>query len=158
MSSTALLEPDVPSVGTVLEKIKEHNGDVLGCVVVSGKSVYHNLPDPYDLLDIRSIGDYACNIFALMDALETGESVFEEAFLEYQGHSFLARALDHGGVLLLVANPVKRGVFRTLQLGVGLFVGPLLRALAAEELPPAGRPRRRVRPSERLRRIFAGLA
>lgn len=156
MPSIGLPEADVPSVGTVLDKITEHNDNVLGCIVASGDVVYHNLPEPYHLLDIRSIAEAAGNIFALIDALDTDDGVFQEAFLEYQGHSILARSLDNGGVLLLVAKPVTRGVFRTWHLGVGLFVGPLMRALAADEVPVADPPPRRFRPTERLRRIFTG--
>jgi len=151
---SAAPDPAAP-VRAILRKIARHNPDVLGCIVTWRDAIYYDLPEPYDMMDVVAAAEYARNVFALTEALETGEAPFEEAFLEFEGHSLLAQALDDG-VLLLVTQPVKRGVFRKMQLGVGLFLRPLRRALA-EAAGHGASAARRPRPAERLRRVFAGL-
>ncbi|MEM9141311.1 MAG: hypothetical protein AAGB15_15890 [Pseudomonadota bacterium] len=146
------------SVETVLGKIAHHNADILGCVAAYGDHIYSSLPDIYDLVDLEGVLEYAANMFAMTDILDTDKSQFHEIFLEFQGHSFIARRLSDG-YLLMVAKPVPRSAFRRMQMGLNLFMRPLERALRAtvdQEAATAASVMRR--PASRLRRVFGGLA
>lgn len=145
-----------PSVEKVLERISHHNSDVLGCVAALDDDIYSNLPEIYDLIDVEAVVEYAINVFRLTDALETGQDPFDEIYLEFQSHSFMARQLDDG-ILILVNKPMQRGAFRKVQLGVNLFLKPLHKALLhaagrADEVVPITQ-----RPNSRLRRVFGNL-
>lgn len=146
------------SVEKVLRKIAHHNSDVLGCIAAFDGGTVSTLPEVYDLVDIDAVVECANNMFVITDVLETGEEPFQEVFLEFQGHSFIVHKLETG-MLILVANPVKRGVFRKMQLGLSLFLKPLERAIQrkineahAAETAQSGRLGARG-----LRRVFRGL-
>lgn len=150
--------PSDVSVEKVLAKIAHHNRDVIGCIAAANGQIFSTLPEIYDLIDIDGVVEYATNMFAIMDVLETGEEPFEEIFLEFQGHSFIVRKID-GATLILVTKPIKRGSFRKMQLGLNLFLKPLERAIRiavseaqlveAAKAPKAG--------ARGLRRVFRGL-
>ena len=146
------------SVDQVLGKIAHHNSDVLGCIAAHDDHIYSSLPEIYDLIDVDAIIEYAANMFAITEVLETGPEPFEEVFLEFQGHSFLVRKLELG-TLILVTKPVQRGAFRKMQLGLNLFLKPLQRALedaANGTDAPAPKQHRKSGPRG-LRRVFGGL-
>lgn len=122
------------SVETVLDKISAHNSDVVGCIAKRGDAIYQNLPEMYDLLDTDGVAEYAENMFALTDGLQTEYSAFEQLFLEYENHSIFARRLDDG-LLLLLNRPMERDQFKRMQVGVNLFLKPLTRALQDVDAP-----------------------
>lgn len=119
------------SVETVLQKISDHNADVLGCIATHGDKVHHNLPDLYELIDTDAVTEYASNMFTVTDALETEHEPFNHLFLEYAGHSIYARRLDDG-VLVLANRAMERANFKKMQVGVNLFIKPLKRALSGD--------------------------
>ena len=125
------------SVEKVLSKITAHNTDVLGCVASTGGKTYSNLPVLYELVEAGAVAEYAGIMFEATDALETEHDEFNQLFLEYAGHSIYARRLDDG-VLVLVNKPIERSSFKKMQVGVNLFMKPLLKALSGEG--PASRP------------------
>lgn len=136
------------SVRAVLDKIRNHNADVRGCIAASGGVVHHNLPDDLTGIDAAALGEHAANLFAVSGALDDGGQDYATASLEYAGHSVLARRLDDG-VLVVICQPMRRAGFRKLEIGVTLFIGPLRAALGPEPLqqplatpspgPPAAR-------------------
>lgn len=127
------------SVEAVLNKISEHNSDVLGCIAVHDGKVFANLPDMYDLVDTKSVIERAENMLMLTDGLDTGHDPFDQLFLEYEHHSVFARRLDDG-VLLLLNKPMERSRFKKVQIGVNLFLKPLAKALQAADQPESKPP------------------
>ncbi|MEL7464443.1 MAG: hypothetical protein AAFN79_10275 [Pseudomonadota bacterium] len=122
------------SVETVLDKLREHNVGVIGCLATHGGASYSNLKEPYELIDGQSVGEEARQIFELFDGLEAPEAGIDEVFLEMRHHSIYAHRLDDG-VLVVLNKPMDRSVFRRLKVGVNLFVKPLKRELANGEAP-----------------------
>jgi hypothetical protein len=131
-------------VKDVLDKITDHNSDVLGCIVKAKGETFHNLPEMYDMVDANAVGEYAENTFSLTDELGTGKADLEQLFLEFTHHSFYARKIEDG-VLLLLNKPIQRRAFKKMQVGVNLYMKPLKRAIdekdaaasaAATEAPP----------------------
>lgn len=122
------------SVEQVLDKISAHNTDVVGCIAKRGDTIYQNLPEMYDMLDTDGVTEYAENMFALTDDLQTDHAAFEQLFLEYENHSVFARRLD-GGFLLLLNKSMERTQFKRMQVGVNLFLKPLDRALQEVDEP-----------------------
>ena len=118
------------SVDTVLEKITRHNSDVLGGIAAADGEVFSNLPETYELNDLEGLIERATNIFQVTDELGTGQAGFDQAFLEFSGHSFYARRMSYG-VLILLNKPIQRRHFKKMQVGVNLFLKPLERALRA---------------------------
>lgn len=116
------------SVERVLDKIAAHNSDVIGCIVSRAGRIFENLPEMYDLVDREDLADKASNIFVLADELQADPAGFDQTFLEFPGYSVFAKRIDDG-VLLLLNNPIERGVFKKMQVGVNLFLKPLKRAL-----------------------------
>lgn len=145
------------SVEEVLSKITKHNADVLGCLAAAGDKVYSDLPSLYEMVDVENVIETATNMFRMADQLETGHAPFDQVFLEFESHSFFARQIDQG-LLVLVNRPTQRGSFKKLQLGINLFLKPLERALAAEggltERSFVEVERKRPNP---LRRVFGHL-
>ena len=122
------------SVEDVLEKISEHNSDVLGCIAVQDGTVYSRLPDMYDLVDTTEVIERAQNMLDLTDGLETEHAAFDQMFLEYEHHSVYARRLNDG-VLLLLNKPIDRSRFKKMQVGVNLFLKSLNKALESANQP-----------------------
>ena len=122
------------SVETVLEKIRSHNPDVLGCIVKRGDELWLNLPEMYDLIDADEVTEHAENMFTLTDGLETEHEAFDQMFLEFENHSIFARKIDDG-LLFLLSKPMERPQFKKLQVGVNLFLKPLSRAMQETEMP-----------------------
>ena len=117
------------SVEAILEKMTEHNSDVLGCIAMADDRTWSNLPDLYDVIDRQAISEHAMNLFQVTDGLETDHDPFDQLFLEFESHSFYVRRLDD--VLLLLLNkPMRRTHFKKMQVGVNLFLKPLQRAIA----------------------------
>jgi len=145
------------SVDQVLRKISHHNSDVFGCVATCEEQIYSSLPEIYDLIDVKAVIEYANNMFAITELLETVEETFDEVFLEFQGHSFVVRKL-RVGLLILVSKPIRRGAFRKMQLGMTLFLKPLERSLleASGEKQIAEAPKA-LRGARGLRRVFGNL-
>lgn len=127
------------SVEAILDKISAHNADVVGCIAKHGDTIYKNLPDLYDMLDAGEVTEYAENMFALTDGLETDHAAFEQLFLEFENHSVFARRLEDG-LLLLLNEPMERSQFKRMQVGVNLFLKPLDRALKEKVVPPQETP------------------
>ena len=116
------------SVEIVLQKICDHNKEVIGCIASHQGAVYRQLPAMYDLVDPDQLSEHAGNVFTLMDGLESGEGAFDRIFMEFHDHSIAARRLDEG-VLVIIANPVARAEFRKTEIGINLFMKPLRTAL-----------------------------
>ena len=127
------------SVEAVLNKISEHNSDVLGCIAVHDGKVFSNLPAMYDLVDTKSVIERAENMLLLTDGLETEHAPFDQLFLEYEHHSVFTRRLDDA-VLLLLNKPMERSRFKKVQIGVNLFLKPLAKALEKADQPMAKPP------------------
>lgn len=145
------------SVDQVLRKISHHNSDIFGCLATCEDRVYSSLPEIYDLIDVEAVVEYAHNMFAITEMLETVEETFDEVFLEFQGHSFVIRKL-RVGLLILVSKPIKRGAFRKMQLGMTLFLKPLERVLlSASAQKPVAVPRKSLSGARGLRRVFGNL-
>ena len=125
------------SVEQVLSAIGARNQDIIGCVVVTEQSIYNNLSGSAKAVDVDSIVNYTSNMFEISRALDRKVTPFNQLFLEYAGHSIYARRLDDG-VLVLVNKPIERSSFKKMQVGVNLFMKPLLKALSGEG--PASRP------------------
>lgn len=123
------------SVEAVLDKITGHNADVLGCIVKVKDTTFHNLPEKYDMVDADAVGEYADSMFTVTGELETGQDGLEQLFLEFTHHSFYARKIDDG-ILLLLNKPIQRRAFKKMQVGVNLFMKPLKRALDETDEPP----------------------
>lgn len=153
------------SVEMVLDKISTHNTDVLGCIAAKGSQVFDNLPELYSLVDKEGVAEHAMNMFAATDALETDHAAFDQLFLEHDGHSFYARRLEDG-VLVLVNRPIERAQFKKMQIGVNLFMKPLKAALEQapdgpapivatrkEDAPPEPEPEKR----RGLGRLYRGV-
>lgn len=121
-------------VETVLNKIADHNSSVIACIASKGGRTWNNLPDMYSMVDTEGASEHAANIFAVTDGLETEHLPFDQLFLEFDNHSFYARRLEDG-LLLLMNEPMERASFKKMQVGVNLFVKPLRQAMdhAAEE-------------------------
>lgn len=119
------------SVEVVLDKLKEHNVGVIGCLATHKGQSYSNLKDPYELVDASAVGEEALQIFELFDALDGPEANIDEVFLEMRHHSVFAHRLDEG-VLVVLNKPMERTVFRRLKVGVNLYLKPLKRQLAGE--------------------------
>lgn len=117
------------SVDRVLKKIVEHNNNVLGCITLWDGQIYHNLPPRFELVQCLDVAEHADNIFTLAENLETGRRPFDQTFLEFAEYSFFARKLEKG-VLVLVTDPIERGDFKRIQVGINLFLKPLRRALS----------------------------
>lgn len=145
------------SVDQVLRKISHHNSDVFGCVATCEEKIYSSLPEIYDLIDVEAVVEYANNMFAITELLESVEETFDEVFLEFQGHSFVVRKL-RVGFLILVSKPIRRGAFRKMQLGMTLFLKPLEQALlqASGEAQITEAPKT-LRGARGLRRVFTNL-
>ena len=124
------------SIERVLDKIVKHNEPVLGGIVMSAGKVYQNLPERYELVEALDVAEYAENIFELADSLEAGPRGFDQTFMEFEEYSFFTRKLDDG-VLVLLTEPIERGTFKKMQVGVNLFMKPLQRELAADPAPRA---------------------
>ncbi|MEL6794446.1 MAG: hypothetical protein AAFP78_13380 [Pseudomonadota bacterium] len=124
------------SVETVLDKLREHNVGVIGCLATHGSSTYTNLKEPYELIDGKSVGEEAQQIFELFDGLSAPEAGVDEVFLEMRHHSIYAHRLEDG-VLVVLNKPMDRSVFRRLKVGVNLFVKPLKRELQNGDAPAA---------------------
>lgn len=127
------------SVNAVLDKLKEHNAGVIGCLATHGAESYHNLSAPYELVDAQTVSEEASQVFELMDSLEDPTAEFEEFFLEMKSHSVFAHRLDDG-VLVVLNKRVDRAVFRRLKVGVNLFIKPLKRELVKPPEPVAPPP------------------
>ncbi|MEM7057000.1 MAG: hypothetical protein AAF557_05380 [Pseudomonadota bacterium] len=124
------------SVERVLNKVVQHNDQILGCILLSSGKVYDNLPERYELVDVLEVAENAESIFELAGTLEAGPNGFDQAFLEFEEYSFFARTLDEG-VLVLLTNPIERSAFKKMQVGVNLFMKPLRRELAGQAVPAA---------------------
>ena len=124
------------SVETVLNKLREHNVGVIGCLATHGGASYTNLKEPYELIDAKSVGEEAWQIFELFDGLSAPEAGIDEVFLEMRHHSVYAHRLEDG-VLVVLNKPMDRSVFRRLKVGVNLFVKPLKRELENGDAPVA---------------------
>lgn len=145
------------SVDEVLRKISHHNSDAFGCLATCDGKTYSSLPEIYDLIDVEAVVEYAYNMFAITEMLETVEETFDEVFMEFQGHSFVVRRLRIG-LLILVAKPIRRGAFRKMQLGLTLFLKPLERALLlASGTKTAPEQSKALRGARGLRRVFGNL-
>ncbi|MEM7422630.1 MAG: hypothetical protein AAF334_02850 [Pseudomonadota bacterium] len=123
------------SVETVLNKIREHNSDVIGCIVMVGGRLWTTLPDLYAMIDAAGAAEHAANLFAVTDGLETDHAPMDQLFIEFDNHSFYARRLEEG-VLLLLNTPIQRAQFKKMQIGVNLFVKPLVREIARAPATP----------------------
>lgn len=119
------------SVDRVLNKIVQHNDQILGCILLADGQVYNNLPDRFELVDVLEVAEAAESIFELASSMEAGPNGFDQAFLEFDEYSFFARTLDDG-VLVLLTKPIERSVFKKLQVGVNLFMKPLRRELTGQ--------------------------
>ena len=146
------------SVETVLQKLCDHNKDVLGCIASHHDAVYHQLPEMYDLIDSNQIREHAENVFTLMDGLEPGEGAFDRMFMEFQSHSIAARRLEDG-VLVIIANPIARAEFRKTEIGINLFLKPLKSAM--DGAPVGGSEAEQSAPqaskSSRPKRMYRGV-
>ena len=149
------------SVETVLKKICDHNAEVTGCIASHGGTVFHELPEMYELIDANGMCEHVENMFTLMDGLETGADPFDQLFLEYQEHSVAARRLEDG-VLVLIATPVARADFKKTQVGVNLFLKPLKRALvepvATAPAAPEAAEAPAAKPAAPVKRMYRGVA
>lgn len=116
------------SVEMVLDKIKAHNADVLGCIAKRGDDIWGNLPEIYELVDTGEVTEHAENVFALTEGLESEHAPFDQMFLEFENHSIFARKVEDG-LLFLLSKPMERSQFKKMQLGVNLFLKPLSRAM-----------------------------
>lgn len=154
-------------VNDVLDKITDHNSDVLGCIVKAKGVTFHNLPEKYDMVDAEAVGEYAENTFSLTDELGTGKADLEQLFLEFTHHSFYARKIEDG-VLLLLNKPIQRRAFKKMQVGVNLYMKPLKRAIDENDAPPAAEappqeaapeqaPEAKQEPRRRGRRFYRGV-
>lgn len=120
------------SIERVLSKIVQHNEPILGCILLNGSKVHHNLPDRYELIDVLDVAENAESIFELAGSLDTGPHGFDQVFLEFEEYSFFARRMEEG-VLVLLSKPIERSAFKKLQVGVNLFMKPLRRELTGSE-------------------------
>lgn len=143
------------SVETVLNKLRDHNDGVIGCLATHGDASYHNFKDPYEVVDAATVGEEAQQMFELMDTLSNPETRFDEVFLEMNQHSVFAHRLEDG-VLVVLNKRVDRSVFRRLKVGVNLFVKPLKRMLDDPDAPPPGgdTPKKEVK----KQRFYRGVA
>lgn len=143
------------SVETVLDKISNHNSDIIGCIATRGDRVFHNLPGAYQVVDARALTEHAANMFTVMEELGSENPEFSQVFMEYQGHSVYAKRLDDG-VLALVNKPIHRGLFKKMQIGVNLFIKPLKAALDAPEPAPEQVVADPPRKGSRFARLYRG--
>lgn len=132
------------SVDRVLNKIVEHNKEVLGCISLWDGQIHQNLPPRFELVQCLDVAEHADNIFTLAESLDTGRRPFDQTFLEFAEYSFFARKLEHG-VLVLLTNPIERVDFKRMQVGINLFLKPLHQALSDN---PAHAPAEQDTPSE----------
>ena len=139
------------SVKAVLDKLAEHNSDVIGCLATHGGETYSSLKASYAMVDAASVGEEAHQMFELFDALDDPRTAMDEIVMEMRDHSVFARRLDDG-VLVVLNKPVERKALRRLKVGFNLFVRPLKRELAAEAAE-----RRAAATSKRTRRIYRGI-
>lgn len=122
------------SVERVLNKIVQHNQQILGCILLSGGNVHNNLPERFELVDVLEVAESAESIFELAGTLDAGPNGFDQVFLEFEEYSFFARTLDEG-VLVLLTKPIERTAFKKMQVGVNLFLKPLRREVAGLSVP-----------------------
>lgn len=116
------------SLNSVLDKLSAHNHDIIGCIVTQDDRVAHNLREPYEVVDARSIGDRAVNMLDLMAGLEDAAGEIDQVFLEMEAHSVYARRVGDGA-LVIVNKPMGRNAFKKVKVGVNLFIKPLEKAM-----------------------------
>lgn len=124
-------------VADVLDKITEHNADTYGCIATGGEKVYHNLTGPYEMLDASAVSERARNILLVTRSLSDesdnqGDDNFDTAFLEYENHSLIIRALGDD-MLILINQNIQRAGFKKLKVGTNLFLKPLERAIERDQ-------------------------
>lgn len=116
-------------INTVLDKLSAHNHDIIGCIVSQDGKLTHNLREPYEVVDARTISEQAETMLDLMSHLEPAAGEIDQTFLEMEAHSVYARRLNDGA-LIIVNKPMGRDAFRKVKVGVNLFIKPLEKALA----------------------------
>ena len=119
------------SLNAVLDKLSAHNHDIIGCIVSQEDRIVHNLREPYEVVDARSINDRAVNMLDLMSALEGAAGEIDQVFLEMEAHSVYARRVGDGA-LVIVNKPMGRNAFKKVKVGVNLFIKPLEKVLKSE--------------------------
>lgn len=119
------------SLNAVLDKLSAHNHDIIGCIISQDEKIVHNLREPYEVVDARSISDRAVNMLDLMNSLEGAAGEIDQVFLEMEAHSVYARRVGDGA-LVIVNKPMGRNAFKKVKVGVNLFIRPLEKALQSE--------------------------
>ena len=109
------------SLNAVLDKLSAHNHDIIGCIISQDEKIVHNLREPYEVVDARSISDRAVNMLDLMNSLEGAAGDIDQVFLEMEAHSVYARRVGDGA-LVIVNKPMGRNAFKKVKVGVNLFI------------------------------------
>ncbi len=153
-------------IDTVLDKLAAHNHDIIGCIVMQDGKLTHNLREPYEVVDARTICEQAETMLDLMGHLTPAAGEIDQTFLEMESHSVYARRVSDGA-LVIVNKPMGRDAFRKVKIGVNLFIKPLEKALAEtsvveeeiplEVAPPVEAEAEAVKPGGRKVRYYRGI-
>ncbi len=127
------------TIEAVLARISEHNHAVRAVVLCGQGWQRSDLSETYKTLNTEAFGAYGALLLATLDALEAPEGTLDTVFLDFAGHSILARRVDSAWVMLLM-DPMGRGGFRKALIGLKIFLPALQEALAGGRAAPAALP------------------
>ena len=108
------------SLRDALNKITARHPDVLGVMVRLDGDVTHTLESPYDMLPVSTIMENFADMLEQLEMLAEDGHPFTDILLDYDNHSVVLRALDHG-VLAILTPRLHRSQLVKLQVGLGLF-------------------------------------
>lgn len=118
-------------VKAILDKVVKDQPDALAVLVRHGDYDYQNLQSPYDMIASDEILGTVSNVYDLTDSLEAEGYQIGDMILSFDNHSVVSRKID-GGAIIVLSSSLARPQLIKLQVGLGLYVRALEKALASE--------------------------
>lgn len=125
------------SVEQLLAKVQTHNTGVRACILSSGNALYHTLVGNYEVIEPGEFVELADRMLELADAAPELGDGSDTAFVEYDNHSVFVRRVGEG-VLIVVTDPMNMSGFKKINVGINLFLKPMMKALG--EMPDVAAP------------------
>lgn len=118
-------------VKEILDKLVKDQPDALAVLVRHGEYAYQNLQAPYDMIAAEDVLETVSDVYHMTDSLEDEGYTIGDMILSFDNHSLVSRKID-GGAIVVLANAMARPQLIKLQVGLGLYVRSLEKALANE--------------------------
>ncbi|MEM9709502.1 MAG: hypothetical protein AAF871_12010 [Pseudomonadota bacterium] len=120
----------------LLDKMVAQYPAAIAAMALYKDRMVHNLEAPYDILETSNTIEIFSSMVDLTRSLEGEGLDFNDLILDFDDHSFVIRAID-GVVLVLLASRVQRAHLIKIQVGLGVFVRQIAKAIEDEIAAPA---------------------